>query len=97
MGLVQFTLICFIFYYILQINYHPLFFPTMHTTLYLCSKVLITLLVPVYLLSICLQPGTVTKQFDFLMLANKLVTKGYHLENLCVYDEVLKTETSFHC
>jgi ABC-type tungstate transport system substrate-binding protein len=96
-GLTQFALTCFIFYFILLKDYDPKLLPLMHKYLYLCSAATLTLLVPAYFLSSCLQPGNLKRRFDLQWLANKLVTNGYHLDNLCVYDEVLKTETSFHC
>lgn len=55
------------------------------------------LFVPTYFLAVSLQPGTLKKEFDFIWIVDQLLAKGLHLDNLCVYDEVLKSETSFHC
>jgi len=45
----------------------------------------------------CLNPGFVIRQFCFIELIETSLENGIHLDNLCVYDEVIKTETSFHC
>ena len=37
------------------------------------------------------------RKFDFLYLVDTLLEKGLHLDIVCVYDEILKSETSFHC
>lgn len=52
---------------------------------------------PAFLLAALLQPGYIKPQFDFINLVDKLLDEGLHLDNLCVYDEVIKSETSFHC
>lgn len=71
--------------------------PWLHDALYLTSEVLIALILPAYLLAVCMEPGKLQRKYDFIWLVDDLLAKGLHLDNLCVYDEVLKSETSFHC
>lgn len=58
---------------------------------------MLLILIPTYLVAVCSQPGRLKKHYDFIWLVDKLLAKGLHLDNVCVYDEVLKSETSFHC
>lgn len=71
--------------------------PKLHDALYLTSEILIALIFPAYLLAVCMEPGQLKKKYDFIWLIDELLEKGLHLDNLCVYDELLKSETSFHC
>jgi hypothetical protein len=73
------------------------FLPTLHDKLYLTSYILVGLIAPTYLLAVSLNPGRLARRFDFLYLVDTLLEKGLHLDNVCVYDEILKSETSFHC
>lgn len=54
-------------------------------------------MLPSYLLAVFLDPGYLQRQFDFVWLIDTFLDKGLHLDNLCVYDRVIKSETSFHC
>lgn len=68
-----------------------------HKILYLLSVLLLLVVVPFYFVAVCKTPGHLKKKYDFMWLVDKMLSKGLHLDNLCVYDEVLKSETSFHC
>jgi hypothetical protein len=94
-GVLVFTLICFVFYYGMRGRRD--FLPTLHDKLYLTSYILVGLIAPTYLLAVSLNPGRLARRFDFLYLVDTLLEKGLHLDNVCVYDEILKSETSFHC
>ena len=55
------------------------------------------LLIPTYVISATIDPGYITKKFDFIGLTEEFLDNNLDLVNLCTYDEVIKTETSFHC
>lgn len=71
--------------------------PGLHDSLYLISFIMIGFAIPTYLLAVGLEPGKINKHFQFVEIVDDLLDKGLHLDNICVYDEVLKSETSFHC
>ena len=96
-GLLVFASICFCFYYGMMLDGRSNLLPQLREALYLASWVTVGIAAPMYLLSVCLEPGKTKKQYDFLQLMDTLLEKGLHLDNVCVYDEVLKSETSFHC
>lgn len=50
-----------------------------------------------FALATCLEPGFLRSAYDFTGLVNKFLDLQIHLDNLCVYCEVIKSETSFHC
>jgi len=43
------------------------------------------------------EPGYLKPKFDFVWLVDKFLDNNIHLDNLCVFDEVIKSENSFHC
>lgn len=50
-----------------------------------------------FLASIYVEPGYLVPKFDFLELIDNFLENNIHLENLCVYCQVIITENSFHC
>ena len=50
-----------------------------------------------FALSILVQPGYLKPQYEFIWLVDSFLEQNIHLDNLCVFDEVIKTENSFHC
>jgi DHHC palmitoyltransferase len=42
-------------------------------------------------------PGYIEKKYDYIKLVDKSLEFQISLDNFCSYDEVMKTETSFHC
>mmetsp|Transcript_55157 Transcript_55157/g.75839 ORF Transcript_55157/g.75839 Transcript_55157/m.75839 type:complete len:136 (+) Transcript_55157:214-621(+) len=50
-----------------------------------------------HLISACSNPGYQEKKFEYVWLIDKALDYGLHLDNFCVYCEVIKSETSFHC
>ena len=94
-GLALNILLCFAFYF--GLDQHHNFMPKLHTTLVIISQGLLVILMPTFLLCVVLEPGKLKQKYDFIWLTAKLLNGGLHLDNLCVYDEVLKSETSFHC
>jgi len=64
-GLAMFILISFAFYWGMWDNRNKLL-PKLHYSLYMASKILILLLMPTYLLSVFIQPGTLERKFDFI-------------------------------
>ncbi len=95
-GLFAFLLICWSFYWGMWDGRKRLM-PQLHDALYLLSECLIGLVLPAYLLAVCLEPGKLQPKYDFIWLVDDLLERGLHLDNLCVYDQVIKSETSFHC
>lgn len=96
-GVFVFFLICVTFYYGMHHDSRKKVLPRLHDVLYRVSYVLCALIVPTYLLAVSLNPGVVENKYNFIELVDGLLEKGLHLDNLCVYCEVLKSETSFHC
>lgn len=97
-GLILFFSMCFSFFFEIEIRDKRVdFLPNLHNSLYLASKILVLLVIPSFLLAVCLEPGTLKKRFDFIWLSDQLLERGLHLDNICVYDELIKSETSFHC
>ena len=67
------------------------------SVLIILSMILFLLSVGFFLFLTCLNPGFVIKEFNFVELIERSLEHGIHLDNLCVYDEIIKSETSFHC
>ncbi len=44
-----------------------------------------------------MEPGYLKPKYDFIWLVDNLLDQNIHLDNLCVFDEVIRSETSFHC
>jgi len=95
-GLIMFILICVVFYYGMQ-RRTDVWGKSISDKLYFTSYILIGLIAPTFVLAVSMNPGRITRKFDFLYLVDSLLDKGLHLDNVCVYDEILKSETSFHC
>jgi hypothetical protein len=71
--------------------------PTVHFILKWLSVVLVFLMLPPYMLALFMQPCFLEKKYDYVALIDKALENQISLENFCSYDEVMKTETSFHC
>ena len=92
--------ICYLFYYglnMFRIDPLPDFFPKSHYVLLWGSVVSFSILIPTYVISAAIDPGYLKKQFDFINLAEEFLDNNLDIVNLCTYDEIIKTETSFHC
>ncbi len=50
-----------------------------------------------FLLSIFVEPGYIQPKYDFIWLVDQFLEQNIHLDNLCVFDEIIKSENSFHC
>lgn len=87
--------ICVLFY--IKMRDQPNLLPHLHYGLLWSSMICFVVALPTFLLASFLQPGFIKPEFDFIKLVDKLLDEGLHLDNLCVYDEVIKSETSFHC
>lgn len=44
-----------------------------------------------------MDPGYLTKKYDYIKLIDKALENQVALDRFCSYDEVMKTATSFHC
>lgn len=55
---------------------HDVIFPAVHGILWLSSVLLLTLTLPIYMLSIVLNPGRIKSKFDFIMLVEKALDYG---------------------
>lgn len=69
----------------------------MHVILYWTSIALLFINVPLFILTSSLDPGYLKPFYDFTILAETALEIGLHLDNLCSYCEVIKSESSFHC
>jgi DHHC palmitoyltransferase len=87
--------VCYVFYF--KMNKAPTMLLHLHYGLKWSSMACFVVALPTFLLAALLQPGYIKPKFNFVQLVDKLLDEGLHLDNLCVYDEVLKSETSFHC
>jgi len=54
-------------------------------------------LIPSYVISAAIDPGYIRKHFDFINLTEEFLDNNLDLVNLCTFDQIIKTETSFHC
>lgn len=50
-----------------------------------------------FIVTAVIDPGVITPKFDFIPLVNEFLDLGIHVDQLCVFCEVIKTEQSFHC
>jgi len=44
-----------------------------------------------------MDPGYIESKFDFVTIIDQALRERVDLNNFCPYDEVVKTETYFHC
>jgi hypothetical protein len=105
MGVVLNTVICIFYAYGLD-HLHAyyeksqgraVFLPLAHSIFFWSSVILLPTLLPVYIVSVYLNPGYILKQYDYIKVIDKALEYQISLDNFCSYDEVMKTETSFHC
>ena len=68
-----------------------------HEILWWTGICLLLICAPLYILSVALNPGHLTPVYDFVKLVEVALDIGLHLDNLCSYCEVIKSESSFHC
>ena len=69
----------------------------MHIVFWWISIVLLLICLPLFILSVNLEPGYLKPVYDYSKLVENSLDLGLHLDNLCSYCEVIKSETSFHC
>ena len=69
LGVILFVVICLAFYLGMQDGHNKLV-TWLHHSLYLASEFLILILLPAYLLAVCLEPGKLKKEFDFIWLVD---------------------------
>lgn len=90
--------IAFLFYYTLKMLFiNPDLLPRFHDTFVWSSLIFFCILTPSFILSMALEPGFLSKKYDFVDLVSEFIEKEKDLLNLCTYCEVIKSETSFHC
>jgi len=87
--------VCIIFYR--KIAEKPTFLPNLHFGLIWSSLMCFVIALPTFMLAALLDPGYIKSKYNFIELVDKLLDEGLHLDNLCVYDEIIRSETSFHC
>lgn len=71
--------------------------PVLHYFLLYFSIALFSVALPAFILAAALEPGYLTKKFDFVRLVAEFLQNDIDLINLCTYCELIKSETSFHC
>lgn len=68
-----------------------------HVILWWTSVALLLINLPLFILSVSLEPGYLTPVYEFTKLVEVALDIGIHLDNFCSYCEVIKSESSFHC
>ena len=68
-----------------------------HAFAYWSSMILLFICAPLFILTASTEPGYLQPYYDFSKLVESGLEIGLHLDNLCSYCEVIKSETSFHC
>ena len=68
-----------------------------HIACWWTSITLLLICIPLFLLTVLLDPGYLRPAYDFTKLIENALDIGLHLDNFCSYCEVIKSETSFHC
>ena len=68
-----------------------------HLACWWTSIVLLMICIPLFILTVTLDPGQIHPVYNFTKLVENALDIGLHLENLCSYCEVIKSENSFHC
>ena len=71
--------------------------PVVHFILKWLSAILVLAMIPPYMAALFMEPGYLEKKFDYILLIDKALESSVSLDNFCSYDEVMRTETSFHC
>lgn len=70
--------------------------PLQKTAIGFCVFFLLVSLVT-FSLSIFVEPGYLQPKFEFIQLIDNFLENNIHLDNLCVFCQVIITEQSFHC
>ena len=70
---------------------------TMHEVFWWITIVLLVISLPIYAISVFAEPGYLKPRYDYIKLIDLAFDINLHLDNFCSYDEVIKSETSFHC
>lgn len=92
-----------VYYYWLRESTHgpdhdgPIFLDSMHVALWWMGIGLLLVCIPLFIVTVSLEPGYLRPIYDFNKLVEVALDIGLHLDNLCSYCEVIKSETSFHC
>lgn len=68
-----------------------------HEFFFWLSVVLFVIAVPCYIISVTIEPGYLKSHYDYVDLVQDALDIGLELSNFCSYDQVIKSETSFHC
>lgn len=90
--------VVYLFYYTLRMFWIiPSFLPLFHYIFVYSSVCFFAVLLPTFIMSTSMDPGHITKQFDFVALVSEFLEQEQDLMNLCTYCEVIKSDTSFHC
>lgn len=50
-----------------------------------------------FLASITVEPGYLKPKYTFIWLVDNFLENNIHLDNLCVFCEIIKSDSSFHC
>lgn len=69
----------------------------LHVALWWMAVVLLFISVPLFVLTVTINPGHLKPFYDYTKLIEVAFDIGLHLENFCTHCEVIKSETSFHC
>lgn len=50
-----------------------------------------------FLSSIYVKPGYLKPHYEFIWLVDNFLETNIHLDNLCIFCQVIKSDSSFHC
>ena len=70
---------------------------SLHYVFYWASLVLLLISLPLFVLSVALEPGYIKPEYEYGKLVEVALDIGLHLDNFCSYCKVIKSESSFHC
>ena len=98
---VTFNMVTMLGYYIFLNEKHhgttDVVLDDVHIVMFWTSIVIFFMCLPLFILSVCMDPGYLKPTYDYTKLVDVALDIGLHMDNFCSYCEVIKSETSFHC
>ena len=98
---VTFNMVTMLGYYIFLNEKHhgttDVVLDDVHVIMFWTSIVIFLMCLPLFILSVTMDPGYLKPTYDYTKLVDVALDIGLHMDNFCSYCEVIKSETSFHC
>ena len=69
----------------------PILFDSLHVILWWTGIVLLAICIPLFILTVSMDPGYLRPVLDYEKLVEEAISLGLHLDNLCSYCEVIKS------